>query len=79
MECKANLEFNLPEQEVDFKVAVASLDLALFILEFKQEVRSKAKYGQLKEGEVLSWYDFYDFLNESVRESGISDLINSIP
>lgn len=79
MECKANLEFNLPEQEFDFKVAVAGLDLALFILEFKQEVRSKAKYGQLKEGEVLSWYDFYDFLNESVRESGISDLINSIP
>ncbi len=79
MECKANLEFNLPAQEVDFNVAVAGLDLALFILEFKQEVRSKAKYGQLKEGEVLSWYDFYDFLNESVSGSGINDLINSIP
>lgn len=79
MECKANLEFNLPEQEVDFKIAVASLDLALFILEFKQKVRSKAKYGQLKEGEVLSWYDFYDFLNESISGSGINDLIESIP
>jgi len=80
MEGKATLEFNLPEQEIDFQLASHGEKLALFILEIKEELRIKWKYPSTLEGnEKVSWKEVADFFNSSLRESGLSDLLNSIP
>ena len=45
MEAKATLEFNLPEQEHDFKYALSGLDALLAINDLDQELRSAVKHG----------------------------------
>ena len=44
MEAKATLEFNLPEQEWDFKYACAGLDALLTLNDIDQELRSALKH-----------------------------------
>jgi hypothetical protein len=44
MEAKATLEFNLPEQEWDFKYALSGLDALLTINDLDQELRSAMKH-----------------------------------
>jgi len=80
MDCKATLEFDLSEQEYDFEVATKGLKLALFIWEMKQEFRAKRKYPASLDGDNrISWGDAEDFFNQSLRESGLDDLIEGMP
>jgi hypothetical protein len=50
---KATLEYNLPEDEMDMKYAMAGLDAILLIDDVINEIRSYLKYesGELKECE----------------------------
>ena len=76
MECKAKLEFDLPEQQYDFLVACQSMDLALFVHEMKQELRARRKYPSSLDGdEKITWGDVEDFFNQELRNSHVNDLI----
>lgn len=80
MEGKATLEFKLPEQEFDFTMASNGEKFALFISEMRQEFRNKWKYPSTLDGvEKVSWGEVDDFFRESLKESGIYDLIENIP
>lgn len=79
MEGKATLEFELPEQEFDFTLASNGEKFACFISEMKQEFRNKWKYpSNLNEVERVSWCEVSDFFNDSLKESGIYDLIDRV-
>ena len=75
MEGRGILEFNLPEQEIDFRLAVHSSDLALLLLKIKMEFRNKAKHGE----NPREWYAARDLVYGMIRESGLDDLLESIP
>lgn len=75
MEGKGKLEFELPKQEIDFRVAVRSMDLAIFILDIELDLYKKAKYGEDSE----KWDELKVYFNNKILNSGISDLIRSIP
>ena len=80
MECKATLEFSLPEQEYDFSVASKAVSLAVFIWNIKQALRAKRKYPSTLEGdEKVSWAEVEDFFNYELSASGINDLIEFMP
>ena len=61
MEAKATLEFNLPEQEHDFKYAIAGIDALLAINDLDQELRSAMKY---ESGELSHYIDAADGLEK---------------
>jgi len=44
---KATLEFNLPEDQEDFKLACQAVDLKQALIEIAMELRSLHKYGEL--------------------------------
>ncbi len=80
MECKATLEFKLPEQEYDFSVASKGLDFAVFLFNLKQDLRAKRKYPASLDGEEkVSWGDVEDYFNNRLRNSGLYDLIDTMP
>ena len=47
---KAILEFNLPEDQEQFNVAVKAMDWALLAWDIDQFIRNKIKYEQDREG-----------------------------
>ncbi len=77
MECKVNLEFDLPEQELDCNLAIKGLDLALFILDIRNDIRDKYKHSEDGK-EVEKWGDFQDYFRDKLTDSGLLDLIESI-
>ncbi len=62
----AKLEFNLPEEQYDFKLASHAGAMASFLYEFQNWVRSEIKHG---EKASLSYEDlrtkFYDLLKDN--------------
>ena len=59
---KAILEFNIPEDEVEYNIANKAKDLALVVWEFHQHMRSQIKYHG-KDYEEL-WKEFNDICGE---------------
>ena len=47
---KANLEYNLPEDQEQFNVASKSMDWALLVWDIDQFMRNKIKYEQDNDG-----------------------------
>jgi hypothetical protein len=47
---KANLEYNLPEDQEQFNVASKGMDWALLAWDIDQFIRNKIKYEQDKDG-----------------------------
>ena len=47
---KANLEYNLPEDQEQFNVAVKAMDWALLAWDIDQFIRNKIKYEQDRDG-----------------------------
>jgi len=52
---KAILEFNLPEEDEEFKQAVKAGDMHCAIFEFSQYLRKKLKYEDLSEQETKTY------------------------
>ena len=65
---KANLEFNLPEEEEQFNVASKGMDWALLAWDIDQFMRNKIKYDQDTNG-VLQLAR--DRLNFNMEEKGL--------
>jgi hypothetical protein len=70
MEAKATLEFNLPEQEHDFKYACAGLDALLVLDKLDEELRSVIRY---KSGELASFYT-----DEGKKQESCVDTIEAV-
>jgi hypothetical protein len=47
---KANLEFNLPEDQEEFNIATKAMDWSLLVLHIDQFIRNKIKYEQDRDG-----------------------------
>ena len=47
---KANLEFNLPEDQEEFSIATKAMDWSLLVLHIDQFIRNKIKYEQDRDG-----------------------------
>ena len=88
MEAKATLEFNLPEQEYDFKYACAGLDALLTLNDIDQELRSAVRYNtgefthyiddetkERKECCVETLHHVRKVINEMVHERKLPELI----
>jgi hypothetical protein len=58
---KGILEFNLPEEHVDFQTAVKASDYKSFVWEFDQWLRSKIKYDDL----TTEQYEVFDLCRKN--------------
>ena len=65
---KANLEYNLPDDQEQFDVASKSMDWALLVWDIDQFMRNKIKYDQDTDG-VLQLVR--DRLNFQMEEKGL--------
>lgn len=65
---KGILEFDLPEDQEDFNVAVKAKDLYFVLLGISGHLRDRLKYGDLTKGECKAYKDtqevFYELLDE---------------
>ena len=68
MMMKANLEYNLPEDQEQFNVASKSMDWAFLVWDIDQFIRNKIKYDQDTNG-VLQLVR--DRLNFNMEEKGL--------
>lgn len=68
---KAILEFNLPDDQVDFEEAVNGAKWKLFAWEFDQWLRSQTKYAPDSQDEnyTKALYDAREKLHEMLNES----------
>ena len=70
---KAILEFNLPEDQVDFQSAVNGDKWQYAMWKVDQELRSKTKYAPdtMSEETFKALSEIRDFLYEQLNESGL--------
>ena len=66
---KANLEFNLPEDQEEFNIATKAMDWSLLVLHIDQFIRNKIKYEQDRD-EVLQLVR--NELNFHMEEKGLT-------
>ena len=65
---KANIEFNLPEDQEHFNVAVKSMDWALLAWDIDQSIRSLLKGENLRSS---SLEQLRDQINDIMEERGL--------
>ena len=70
---KAILEFNLPEDQIDFQSAVNGDKWQYAMWKVDQELRSKTKYAPdtMSDETFKALNDIRDFLHEQITESGL--------
>ena len=61
---KVILEFNLPEEQEEFKTATSATDMSLTLWDFAQFLRQKIKYEELSESD----YAVYESVREKLYE-----------
>ena len=69
---KATLEFNLPEDEVEYYCANKGTAMLNVLWELKQELRSLRKYSELKENQYDIVEKIEDFLFRSLNDNEIN-------
>lgn len=69
---KAILEFNLPEENEQHRVAVQGYDWMMLCREVDEGLRRKIKYGGYSEEVVKQLEEIKDLLWEGIRERNIS-------
>ena len=68
---KAILEFNLPEEEAEFKQAANAGDMYCAIFEFSQYLRKKLKYEDLSEQEIKTYEEVKSEFLEIMDEHNV--------
>lgn len=61
---KVTLEFNLPEEQEEFKTAASAGDMSQVLWDFSDFLRGKIKYEELSEAE----YAIYEAVREKLYE-----------
>ena len=69
---KAILEFNLPEDEVEYYCANKGTAMLNVLWELQQELRKMYKYEELNKDETLIVERLRNFLNHSLNEHEIN-------
>lgn len=69
---KAILEFNLPEDEVEYYCANKGTAMLNVLWELEQELRKMYKYEELNKDETLIVERMRDFLNDSLNDHEIN-------
>jgi len=68
---KAILEFNLPEDEVEFRQAVDAGNMHCVLFDFSQHLRQKLKYGNLSEQEAKIYEEIKSEFLEIMDEHNV--------
>lgn len=68
---KAILEFNLPEENEEFKTATQAMDYNLVLWDLDQYLRGKLKYSQLTVEQGQIYEELRDKLHEFLNERNI--------
>ena len=63
---KATLEFNLPEDEVEFSIVTSARDMYEALITIQQNVRAIHKYEELDEKQFEVVDRIYSIINENV-------------
>ena len=58
---RAILEFNLPDDQMEYDQANAAAKLCKFIWDFEQYLRGENKYNDLDEKIIDHWFEMKDF------------------
>ena len=71
---KATLEFNLPDDQIDFQDAVNGQKFRLLVWEFDQYLRSQTKYAPdtISDDTYKAYSDIREKLHEMLIEDGLS-------
>jgi hypothetical protein len=69
---KATLEFNLPDEEVEYYCAAKGTAMLNVLWEIKQELRSLRKYSELKDNQYEIVEKIENFLFSSLQEHDIN-------
>jgi len=69
---KAILEFNLPEDDCDFKIASRAMDWALSAWEVDQKLRGFLKHGHAFETIDAAIEGMRTFLRETLDDHGVN-------
>lgn len=69
---KVTLEFNLPEEEVEYYCAAKGTAMLNVLWEIKQELRSLRKYSELKDNQYEIVEKIENFLFSSLQEHDIN-------
>ena len=72
---KAILEFNLPEEQAEFDLAVAGGKLSSVLEDIRNAIRSALKHGDLNAGETKAYEAVQTCLFESVNDNEVSHII----
>ena len=69
---KATLEFNLPEEQVEFNLAVNGNKWSFVAWKIDQELRSKIKYSEsITEEQRDTYQEVRNLINEYMNEQGV--------
>jgi hypothetical protein len=69
---KAILEFNLPEDECNYRIASRATDWALTVLEMETHLRTLIKHSDRSENELKDVLAIRDNLHDILDRRGIS-------
>jgi len=72
---KATLEFNLPEERVEFKLASSALEYSSCLWDIKNILRQHYKYGHKFKDADEAVEKIYDEVLTIISEHGITDEI----
>ena len=65
---KATLEFNLPEDDENFRLAIDGVHHYSALINIQQDVRAILKNDELDEGQYKIVERIYDLINEHIKQ-----------
>ena len=68
---KATLEFNLPEDQAEYDMAINASKFYNIIWEMKKELRSKVKYAELPENQYKAYDSMHEFFNNLIYQEDV--------
>lgn len=69
---KAILEFDLPEDNSEFRNAVNANGMFSVLWDLDQHLRSKIKHGDLPSGEYRAYEDVREYLRDAMLSCGVT-------
>lgn len=68
------IEFNLPEEEYEFKGAINGDKYRSVLIDMDNHLRSKLKYSELTETKYDVYEEIRNKLNELINDEGLGDI-----
>jgi len=68
---KINVEFTLPDNEVEYDNFKQSAEMHSVLWEFKMYLRNKVKYGDVSDAEYVVYNEVSEVFNEMLTDYGV--------